>query len=90
MGLGLVAIAAARLAKEGARLPQLVAATKTFTRNIYVWALFDTLKYLALGGRIGKAQALMGSLLNIKPLLAVKTGEMVPVTRLVTAKKGWT
>jgi DegV family protein with EDD domain len=48
---------------------------------------FDTLKYLQLGGRIGKAQSLLGSLLNVKPLLTLKEGEFLPVGRVRTYSK---
>jgi DegV family protein with EDD domain len=41
----------------------------------------DTLEFLAKGGRIGRGKALMGSLLNVKPILAIEEGEVVPVTR---------
>jgi DegV family protein with EDD domain len=43
---------------------------------------FDTLKYLSKGGRIGKAQGLLGSLLAVKPVLTLKEGEVAPLTRL--------
>jgi DegV family protein with EDD domain len=43
---------------------------------------FDTLKYLAKGGRIGKAQGLVGSLLKVRPILTMKDGEVSPLTRL--------
>jgi DegV family protein with EDD domain len=42
----------------------------------------DTLEFLAKGGRIGRARALMGSLLNVKPILAIEDGEVVPVGRV--------
>ena len=47
----------------------------------------DTLEYLQKGGRIGKAQALMGTLLKFKPLLAIQDGEVVPVGRVRTKSK---
>ena len=43
---------------------------------------FDTLKYLAKGGRIGKAQGLLGSLLSVKPILTLRDGEVSPLTRV--------
>ncbi len=51
-------------------------------------AYFDTLKYLAKGGRIGKAQGLLGAVLSIKPILTVKNGEMSPLTRLRSRAAG--
>ena len=50
---------------------------KTIPR-IHLLFTLDTLKYLALGGRIGKAKALLGSVLNVKPILAIKDGEVLP------------
>ena len=50
--------------------------------------LFDTLKYLVKGGRVGKAKALLGSVLNVKPMLAVKDGELVPAGQVRTRSRG--
>ena len=52
------------------------------------WALLDTLKYLALGGRIGKMQALLGSVLNIKPMMTIKDGVLTPAGRVRSRAKG--
>lgn len=88
MGLGLVVIAAAREAQKGANLDKLVEFThKALTRSHFI-VYFDTLKYLAKGGRIGKAQGLLGSILSIKPILNVKEGEMAPVTRVRSQAAG--
>jgi len=54
----------------------------------HLTAYFDTLKYLAKGGRIGKAQGLLGAMLSVKPILTVKNGEMSPVTRLRSQTAG--
>jgi DegV family protein with EDD domain len=50
--------------------------------------IFDTLKYLAAGGRIGKAKALVGSILSVKPVLTVKDGEMHPAGQVRSRAKG--
>jgi len=81
-GLGLVVLAAAREAKKGANLDTLVNFTHETLKRSHFIVYFDTLKYLAKGGRIGKAQGLLGSVLPIKPILNVKEGEMSPVTRV--------
>jgi len=52
------------------------------------FVLVDTLEYLKRGGRIGKAKALIGSLFSIKPVLAVKNGEIVPAEQVRGAKRG--
>jgi len=88
MGLGLVAVRASELVSSGKDFKQVVEETRLAVSTIGVWAMFDTLKYLAKGGRVGKAKALMGSALNIKPILAVKNGEMVPVTKARSRDKG--
>ncbi|MFC2062976.1 DegV family protein [Chloroflexota bacterium] len=88
MGLGLLAIEAAAFANSGKDLQQVAEEVKQLITGTHVWALFDTLKYLALGGRIGKAKALLGSVLNIKPILVVKDGEMAPASQVRTRAKG--
>lgn len=81
-GLGLVVLAAAKEAQNGANLDKLVEFTRKALKRSHFIVYFDTLKYLAKGGRIGKAQGLLGSVLPIKPILNVKDGEMSPVTRV--------
>ena len=52
------------------------------------YGLLDTLRYLEKGGRIGKAQAFVGSLLQIKPLLTIRDGEAHPLERARSRAKG--
>jgi DegV family protein with EDD domain len=82
MGLGLIVTAAVREAQKGVKLPELADFVRRAKSRSHFIAYFDTLKYLAKGGRIGKAQGLLGSLLSVKPLLTVREGEMAPVTRV--------
>lgn len=88
MGLGLVIIAAAKETQKGVSLDKLVEFTHTALKRSHFIAYFDTLKYLAKGGRIGKAQGLLGSVLSIKPILNIKDGEMSPVTRVRSSAAG--
>ncbi len=88
MGLGLIVMAAAREAKKGAGLKELVEFVGQAKSRSHFIAYFDTLKYLAKGGRIGKAQGLLGSLLSVKPLLTTRDGEMAPVTRVRSLNAG--
>jgi DegV family protein with EDD domain len=88
MGLGQLAIAANTMAQAGKSLPQVVKEVKQMIPSIHVLGLLDTLKYLALGGRIGKMQALLGSLLNIKPMMTVKGGVLTPAGRVRSRAKG--
>ena len=50
--------------------------------RVTIYVLLDTLTYLQRGGRIGRAQAMLGSLLNVKPLLTVQDGEVAPKARV--------
>lgn len=88
MGLGQLAIAANTLARSGRSLPQVVEQVKQMIPRIHVLGLLDTLKYLALGGRIGKVQALLGSILNVKPMLTIKDGALAPAGRVRSRAKG--
>jgi DegV family protein with EDD domain len=82
MGLGLIVISAAKAAQTGANLSELVSLARGAMKRSHFIVYFDTLKYLAKGGRIGKAQGLLGSLLSVKEILTVKEGEMGPLTRV--------
>jgi len=88
MGLGQLVIAAKYLAESERGLNQVVEEVKHIIPSIHVLGLLDTLKYLALGGRIGKVQALLGSVLNKKPMLTIKDGELLPAGRFRSRAKG--
>ena len=88
MGLGQLAIAANEIAKSGKSLREVAEAVKQMIPSIHILALLDTLKYLALGGRIGKLQALLGSMLNVKPMLTLKDGVLTPTGRVRSRPKG--
>jgi DegV family protein with EDD domain len=81
MGMGLVAIAAAKAANRGANLDEVLALTKENIPRLDMRIAFDTLEYLKRGGRIGKAQAFFGSLLKVNPILTIKDGEVYPAAR---------
>jgi len=86
--LGLIDIMAAIMAKTGEGLQQIVDKVKKAIAHTHVLGLLDTLKYVVLGGRIGKAKALWGSILNVKPLLTLEDGEVMPVGQVRTRAKG--
>ena len=87
MGLGLIIMSAARLALTNEKPDKIVDKIKEQMKNIHLFATFDTLKYLALGGRIGKARALFGSILNVKPIITLRDGEFSPVGNFRTRAK---
>jgi DegV family protein with EDD domain len=76
MGQGLLAIAAAEEAAAGAGLDELVAATDDRIPRTRIYGVIGGLEFLQRGGRIGGARALVGSLLNIKPVIQLKDGEV--------------
>jgi DegV family protein with EDD domain len=81
MAQGLLVIAAAKAANAGASLDEVVAITRRNIPRAEVRMAFDTLEYLKKGGRIGKAQAFMGSMLKVHPILGVKDAEVHPFSR---------
>jgi DegV family protein with EDD domain len=87
-GLGLVVIAAAAKAGDGAALADVAEHTARAARRTRVWFCLDTLEYLRRGGRVGGAQAWVGGALKIKPILTVD-GEIKPVERVRTAGKAF-
>jgi len=86
--LGLLAITAAKAAKSGASMDEVIDVVKRTIPKTHILFFFDTLKYLEKGGRIGKAKALMGALLRAKPLLAIKDGESYPMGRVRSHREG--
>lgn len=78
---GWMVIEAARSALAGLSLDQIAGTVKKMMPITHMIQTADTLKYLYMGGRIGKAQQLVGSLLNIKPLIGMADGVIVPLGR---------
>lgn len=87
MALGLVAIAAAKEAQKGASLDQVIAVANSVRSRMRIRMTFDTLEYVRKGGRIGAAQAFLGTMLDLKPILTLKDGITTPVTRERTRAK---
>ena len=88
IAVGLMAIQASKMVKQGLSLQQIVNELGKIIPNVHLLILFDTLKYLVKGGRIGKAKGLVGSVLNVKPLLTVRDGELMPSGQVRTRSKG--
>ena len=90
-GLGSIALAAAQMGADGAGLDEILAAIESMSRRTRVYGTLDTLDNLKKGGRIGGAQAMLGSMLSIKPLLDISSGEVEEAGRQRTRKKalGW-
>jgi DegV family protein with EDD domain len=85
-GLGCLVLGAADAAEQGLGLDQVVEAIHETREGLDMWFCLDTLEYLRKGGRIGAAQALVGSALKIKPILTFGT-EIAPVGKVRTKKR---
>ena len=82
LGLGLIILSAAKAAQEGLNLREILALVHEKIERMKLVFLVDTLEYLQRGGRIGKAGALIGSLLRIKPILGLEDGQVIPLERV--------
>jgi len=87
-GLGLVVLAAARKANSGARFSEVVAEANRAIDEIRMFGMFETMLYLARGGRVNKAIAAVSRFLHVMPLLTFKDGEIVRAGLVRTTKRG--
>lgn len=78
---GLLALFAARMALRGVGFTEILDRVESLGKRIHLLFVVDTLEYLAKGGRIGRAQAVIGKFLGIKPILGISDGEVVAVDR---------
>jgi len=81
MCLGWLAMRAAELGQDGMEPADIVKELEGWVPRLRLYAVLDTLTNLHRGGRIGRAQALVGSLLNFKPLILIREGEVLPIER---------
>jgi len=86
---GWAAIEAARAAQAGAGLDQVVAAARHVADTGWMIQTADTLKYLYMGGRIGRAKHLVGTLLNVKPIIGMEEGIIIPLGQARTRSKAY-
>ncbi len=85
VGIGgqlILAVSAAVMARAGATLEEIANWVTSAIPRTHVVMTFDTLEYLRRGGRIGKAQAFLGNLIKVNPILEIKKGEAFPITRV--------
>jgi DegV family protein with EDD domain len=87
MGYGWMVVAAAEAAQHGATLEQIVALVEGMKPRSRVLAVFDTLEYLHRGGRVAWVQAMIGTLLRIKPIVEVRPGEILLAERARTLER---
>jgi fatty acid kinase fatty acid binding subunit len=87
MGLGLVTLAAAALAAGGADAESIAATVETMRGEVQTYFSVATLEFLRRGGRIGRASALLGSVLQVKPVLCIRDGLVTPLERVRTFER---
>lgn len=87
LGMGLVVLKAAELAESTLSYDEVVAGINDYAYHMEHIVTVDNLDYLARGGRVSKASAFVGGLLNIKPLLHVEDGKLIPIEKIRGRKK---
>jgi DegV family protein with EDD domain len=87
-GLGMLAMAAASVAGAGGSAAEAAEAAQACRRDLKVWFAVDTLEFLRRGGRVGGAQAWLGSTLKIKPILSIES-EILPIERVRTSGRAF-
>ena len=81
MAQGFIVITVAKAAQAGASLDEVIDVARRNITRVDFRAAFDTLEYLKRGGRIGKAQAFLGSMLKVNPIITIKDGLVEPAGR---------
>ena len=87
LGQGLMAVAAARLGKQGKSLDDCAGAAEDLVPRTRIYGALDTVENLKKGGRIGSAQAFLGSVLSIKPIIELADGKVEPESKQRTRSK---
>src|SRR5262249_33083768 len=87
--IAILALAVQRRLERGTSDDEIEALVERYRRDARLLFTVDTLEYLQRGGRIGRARAFAGQLLNVKPILAIEDGEVVPVKRVRSNQKAF-
>lgn len=86
--LGMIVLRAAELAESGMAREEIVKKIEEYKSSVKILIMVDTLEYLKKGGRLSGAQAVIGGMLNIKPILTIENGKVVVVEKVRGLKKG--
>ena len=87
LGQGILVKIAAQAAQDGASIDDIVRIVRGHIPHVYTVLYVDTMDYLEQSGRIGQAQSILGTMMNIKPLLFMEDGEIIPMEKVKTEAK---
>lgn len=87
LALGMIVLKAAELAQKGMEAKEIVREIEEYKNRVKLLIMVDTLEYLKKGGRLSGAQAMIGGILNIKPILTIEDGKVVVVDKVRGKKK---
>lgn len=86
-GQGLLVTEIGRMIQDGLSFEKIISLTDKLIEKARIFFFVDTLDYLEHGGRIGKASALLGTMLNVKPILYLEKGQLYPLAKVRGKKK---
>ncbi len=87
LGLGILVTAAAKAAEEGRSLSEIIHLVRGMIPRIYGAFVTERLDFLERDKRIDKAQAILGTMLGIKPFLTIEEGEIIPIEKVLTREE---